>query len=94
MRILKYESTFTSELKTTKKIKIMSTLKSNPIYSKMFAAIEIKTTEEIEQAIMLLELKPASKEKSISMACMFEVLENRDVQRAITLMNALDAIAA
>lgn len=52
-------------------------MKSNPKYSKMFAALATKTVEELKDAFTIAQLLATSAVKSITLACIAEELECR-----------------
>lgn len=53
-------------------------LRNNPTYSKIFASVDVKTTEQLVDSFTLLQIMPISRERSISMAVICEVLEERE----------------
>ena len=73
-----------------KKTNNMITLKSNPIYTAMFAAIEPINTNDLVKSVLELNQMDASSEKSITMACICEVLEIREGEEFLN--NLLDSI--
>ncbi len=52
-------------------------LSANPKYAKMFVALSTRTVPELQDAFTLMYIQPSSGEKSLSLACIGEELENR-----------------
>lgn len=55
----------------------MNTLKNNPKYATMFAAIATRSTHELKNDFTVLECMPANAERALSKACIFEEIESR-----------------